>query len=98
MERSPSTLLHGSRVGARSRIGEEVRPFPEPLDAAVPFKANAACRHHIPKQRHRVTNWAEYDAALRQRGSLTVLCGRPEVLSAFAPKCPGNTRYCDFSY
>ena len=38
----------------------------------VPFKANAACRHHIPKQRHRVTNWAEYDAALRQRGSLTV--------------------------
>src|SRR5829696_5727379 len=38
----------------------------------VPFKANTACRHHIPKQRHRVTNWAEYDAALRQRGSLTV--------------------------
>ncbi len=38
----------------------------------VPFKANAARRHHIPKQRHQVTNWAEYDAALRQRGSLTV--------------------------
>jgi hypothetical protein len=38
----------------------------------VPFKANAARRHHIPKQRHRVTNWAAYDAALRQRGSLTV--------------------------
>jgi DDE family transposase len=38
----------------------------------MPFKANAARRHHIPKQRHRVTNWAEYDAALRQRGSLTV--------------------------
>jgi hypothetical protein len=41
-------------------------------DSTVPFKANAACRHRIPKQRHRVTNWAEYDAALRQRGSLTV--------------------------
>src|SRR5271166_4286085 len=27
---------------------------------------------HIPKPRHRVTNWREYDAALRQRGSLTV--------------------------
>ncbi len=39
---------------------------------AVPFKANAARRHRIPKQRHRITNWAEYDAALRQRGSLTV--------------------------
>jgi hypothetical protein len=38
----------------------------------VPFKANAARRHRIPKQRHQVTNWAEYDAALRQRGSLTV--------------------------
>jgi hypothetical protein len=38
----------------------------------VPFKAKAACRRHIPKQRHRVTNWAAYDAALRARGSLTV--------------------------
>src|ERR671928_282998 len=38
----------------------------------VPFKANAARRHRIPRQRHRVTNWTEYDAALRQRGSLTV--------------------------
>ncbi len=38
----------------------------------MPFKANADRRHHIPKQRHRVTNWAEYDAALRQRGSLTI--------------------------
>jgi Transposase DDE domain len=38
----------------------------------VPFKANAARRHRIPKQRHKVTNWAAYDAALRQRGSLTV--------------------------
>src|SRR5436189_6420583 len=40
--------------------------------SAVPFKANAARRHRIPRQRYRVTNWAEYDAALRQRGSLTV--------------------------
>jgi hypothetical protein len=38
----------------------------------VPFKANAARRHRIPRQRHRVTNWAAYDAAMRQRGSLTV--------------------------
>jgi Transposase DDE domain len=38
----------------------------------VPFKANAARRHHIPKQRHRVTDWAAYEAGLRQRGSLTV--------------------------
>jgi len=38
----------------------------------VPFKANADRRHHIPKQRHRLTNSAAYDAALRQRGSLTI--------------------------
>ena len=38
----------------------------------MPFKANAERRHHIPKQRHRVTNSAAYDAALRQRDSLMV--------------------------
>jgi hypothetical protein len=38
----------------------------------MPFKANAARRHHIPRQKRRVTNWAAYDASLRQRGSLTV--------------------------
>ncbi|MFC7739362.1 IS5 family transposase [Roseomonas sp. GCM10028921] len=38
----------------------------------MPFKANAGCRHRIPKQRQKVTNSAEYDASLRARGSLTV--------------------------
>jgi hypothetical protein len=38
----------------------------------LPFKANAERRHRVPKQRFRATNWAEYDAALRGRGSLTV--------------------------
>ncbi len=38
----------------------------------VLFRANADRRHHIPRQRHRVTSSAAYDAALRQRGSLTV--------------------------
>jgi hypothetical protein len=49
----------------------------------VPFKAKTACRRHIPKQRHRVTNWAEYDAALRARGSLTVWF-TPEAVAAWA--------------
>jgi hypothetical protein len=40
--------------------------------SAVPFKANAACRHHIRRQRQRVTYWSDNDAALRQRASLTV--------------------------
>ena len=38
----------------------------------MPFKANADRRHRIPKQRHRVTNWADYEAGLRARGSLTI--------------------------
>src|SRR4051812_29364728 len=38
----------------------------------MPFKANRDRRHHIPKQRYQVTNWATYDASLRARGSLTV--------------------------
>ena len=38
----------------------------------LPFKLNQDRRGHIPRQRHRVTNWPAYDASLRQRGSLTV--------------------------
>src|SRR5438034_10639085 len=48
-------------------------PIHSPLGyPPVPFKVNADRRHHIPRQRDRVTNWSEYDAGLRQRGSLTV--------------------------
>ncbi|MBV9747693.1 MAG: transposase [Acetobacteraceae bacterium] len=38
----------------------------------MPSKLNQPGRHHIPPQRHRVTNWPAYEASLRQRGSLTV--------------------------
>ena len=38
----------------------------------MPFKYHAEHRHHIPKPRYRVANWAEYDASLRRWGSLTV--------------------------
>ena len=65
-------VLHGSRlrllVGAWSaQDGPVDRWIP-----TVPFKHHAEHRHHIPKPRYRVTNWPEYDAALRRRGSLTV--------------------------
>src|SRR3954447_25076109 len=39
---------------------------------AVPFKLDQDRRHHIPRQRHKVASWREYDASLRQRGSSTV--------------------------
>src|SRR3954469_13698035 len=63
---------------------------------AVPFKANAARRHHIPKQRHRVTNWAEYDAGLRARGSLTVWF-TPEAIAAWRAE-PRTSRGGQASY
>jgi hypothetical protein len=56
----------------------------------LPFKANQDRRHHIPKQKHRVTNWAEYDAGLRARGSLTVWF-TPEAVAAWAA-APRTTR------
>ncbi len=39
---------------------------------ALPFKLNQDRRHRIPKQKHKVTNWREYDESLCRRGSLTV--------------------------
>src|SRR3954447_18777671 len=62
----------------------------------LPFKMNAARRHHIPKQRHRVTNWAEYDASLRARGSLTVWF-TPEAVAAWVA-APRTTRGGQGSY
>ena len=62
----------------------------------MPFKANRDRRHHIPKQRHRVTNWAEYDASLRARGSLTVWF-TPEAVAAWAA-APRTTRGGQASY
>jgi hypothetical protein len=38
----------------------------------MPHKYNADRRHHIARPKRRVTNWSEYNEALRQRGSLTV--------------------------
>src|SRR3954453_17280707 len=69
-------------------------------DSTVPFKSNAARRHHIPKQRHRVTNRAEYDAGLRARGSLTVRF-TPEAIAAWraAPRTTpgGQPSYSDLA-
>src|SRR5690349_11593102 len=38
----------------------------------MPHKYHAERRHHIPKVPYRVRNWREYEAGLRQRGSLTI--------------------------
>ena len=49
----------------------------------MPFKELADRRHRIPRQRHRVTNRAAYDAALCARGSLTVWFSE-EAIAAWA--------------
>ena len=49
-----------------------MRPSPDPRKPTLPFKLNQDRRHHIPWQKRKVQNWREYDASLRQRGSLTV--------------------------
>ncbi|WP_455289646.1 IS5 family transposase [Cupriavidus necator] len=38
----------------------------------MPHKHNADRRHHIEKMSFQVQNWAEYEAGLRRRGSLTL--------------------------
>ena len=56
----------------------------------MPFKLNADRRHHIPKQKFKVTNWRDYDASLRQRGSLTVWVTE-EAIAAWTAE-PRTTR------
>jgi Transposase DDE domain len=55
----------------------------------MPYKANEACRHRIPRARYRVTNWPEYDRALQRRGSLTVWV-TPAALAAWHPPKTGR--------
>ena len=55
----------------------------------MPYKANEPRRHKIPKARYKIENWAEYDAALRRRGSLTVWV-TPEAIAAWVPAATGR--------
>ena len=55
----------------------------------MPYKANEPRRHKIPKARHKIENWAVYDAALRRRGSLTVWV-TPEAIAAWVPAATGR--------
>jgi len=66
----------------------------------MPFKHNAARRHHIGKMKFKVTNWAEYEAGLRRRGSLTLWMTAEALSSWQAPKRTtrgGQPRYSDLA-
>lgn len=66
----------------------------------MPFKHNAARRHHIGRMKFKVTNWPEYEAGLRRRGSLTLWL-TPEALAMWlAPRRTtrgGQPRYSDLA-
>ena len=66
----------------------------------MPHKYNADCRHRIPKTRYKVTNWRDYEAGLRQRGSLTIWFTE-EAIAAWraAPRTTpgGQARYSDLA-
>ena len=62
----------------------------------LPFKLNQDRRYHIPKQKHKVTSWPAYGAALRQRGSLTVWFS-DQAIAAWRAK-PRTTRGGQASY
>jgi hypothetical protein len=51
----------------------------------MPYKFNEGRRHKFPKARYRLTNGPEYDAALVQRGSLTVWFTEEAVTAWHAP-------------
>ena len=66
----------------------------------MPHKHNADRRHRIPKRRYKVTNWRDYEAGLRQRGSLTIWFSE-EAVAAWraAPRTTpgGQARYSDLA-
>ncbi|API57528.1 IS5 family transposase (plasmid) [Rhizobium leguminosarum] len=66
----------------------------------MPYKHNADRRHHVGKMKFRVTNWRDYEAGLRRRGSLT-LWVTPEALAGWrAPRRKtrgGQAQYSDLA-
>jgi hypothetical protein len=66
----------------------------------MPHKYNADRRHRIPRSRYKVTNWRDYEAGLRQRGSLTIWFTE-EAIAAWraAPRTTpgGQARYSDLA-
>src|ERR687890_1506685 len=74
-------------------------PFCSPC-LTMPHKYNADRRHRIPKARYKVTNWRDYEAGLRKRGSLTIWFSDDAVEAwRAAPRTTpgGQARYSDLA-
>src|ERR671912_455327 len=84
-----TALVHKSGPSTSPRPALGVGDRPPTSGRSMPYKANEARRHKIPRARYRVTNWPDYDRALQQRGSLTVWV-TPEALAAWHPPRTGR--------
>src|ERR1700686_2167161 len=63
----------------------------------MPYKHNQSRRHKIEKARYKVTNWSEYNKALRKRGDITIWFTE-EALAAWNPaKTGGRGRPLEYS-
>ena len=66
----------------------------------MPHKFNDTRRDRIPKQKYRVTNWAEYKESLRRRGDLTMWISEDTLALWAAPRRKtrgGQPRYSDLA-
>lgn len=66
----------------------------------MPFKHNSSRRHRIGKMKFKVTNWPEYEAGLRERGSLTLWLTPEALVGWAAPRRKtrgGQPRYSDLA-
>ncbi|WP_440030573.1 transposase, partial [Chromobacterium amazonense] len=63
----------------------------------MPYKYNEERRHHIKKMKFHVTNWREYDAALRQRGSLTFWVDQDALANWQSTGKAGQARYSNLA-
>lgn len=61
----------------------------------MPNKYNDPHRHKIPKAKYKLGRWAEYDADLRRRGSLTLWITEEALVgwAAAARRTPGGQPY-----
>ena len=55
----------------------------------MPYKFNESRRHQIKKVGYKVTNWRDYNAALRRRGDITVWF-TPEAIDQWRPAKTGR--------
>jgi hypothetical protein len=63
----------------------------------MPYKFNESRRHKIKKARYKVTNWADYNNALRKRGDITIWFSEESITNWRPAKTGGRGRPQEYS-